>query len=343
MKKGLLALSLAVAGCYTAWSYWSVKVDWVDPPPVKMSAGMDYPVTVAVAGGSNVSHINIHWSTSGDPRYDPEGTTVAQSGTAGQFNFVLNFTAAATTTYYLAIHAEVDGADYYGEVLPVTVVPGPPYVEWTTLPPDPMQAATDYGVDFTVTGGSSVDSVRVQWAVSRDPSAQPAGWTTAQSGSPGLFSETLNLSPAQDTTYLFVVRAEVDGEIIYSPVVSRLVAVAGPSDPNEVNDDFASATYLGGSGATGTVSAYLYPSGDRDFYEVTSGGGLLSLDLTNLPADYDLYLYDDAGELVDFSTQYGTTDEQIAVTVSSGTYYIEVRGYREAWSDNSYDLSYDVP
>lgn len=343
MRKRILVFAALVSGCFGGWRYWDVTVDWVDPPPVTMSAGMDYPVTVAVAGGSDVPHINIHWSTTDDPRYDPEGTTLSQSGTAGQFNFVLNFTASTSTTFYICIHARVDGVNHYGEVLAFNVVPGPPYVDWTTQPPDPMDASTDYGVDYTVTGGTTVSSIRAQWAVSRDPSLYPSNWTTAQSGAPGLYSDTLNFAPTRDTVYVVVVRAIVDGDTIFSPVISRLVTVPGPTDSNEPNDDFADATYLGGSGASGTESAYLFPSGDQDFYEVTSGGGLLQFDLINLPADFDLYLYDSSYDLVDFSTQYGTTDEAIALTLPSGTYYVEVRGYQEAWSETSYDLVYSVP
>lgn len=341
MKRAVVVL-VVFSGCFGGWSYWDVTVDWVDPPPVIMSSTMDYPVTVAVSGGSNVSHCNIHWATAGDPRYDPEGTTASQAGTAGQFNFILNITSNTARTFYIAIHAEVDGLDYYSAVVPITVAPRP-FVEWTSFPPEPMDAGTDYGVDFDVTGGGSVDSIRVQWAVSRDPSYSPTAWTTAQSGVPGPFTDTLNVSPGEDKTYLFVVKAVVDGDTIYSPIISRLVQVAPPADLYEANNDFASAYFLGGSGSTPSISAWLYPSGDRDFYYVITGGGLLTIDLSSLPADYDLYLYDTSFDLVDWSSQYGVVGESIALTVGSGTYYIEVRGFKEAWSESSYDLDLTVP
>ncbi|MBN1809092.1 MAG: hypothetical protein JW909_08480 [Planctomycetes bacterium] len=341
----LLWAAALAAGCAGGWLYYDITVDWVNPLPVTVTAGMDYPVTVAVAGGTSVDHVNIHWSAVGDPRYAAQEETVAQAGVPGQFNFVINFDDTVTTTYYVAVHAKVNGGNYYSAVTPVTVVPGPPYVTWTTLPPDPMAADTDHAVEYTVTGGTAVDSVRVQWTpYINNPSSTPQSWSTGYTGTvPGTFSDTVNLSPTSDKVYRMCVRAQVDGDIRYSPVISRLVELAAPVDPYEDNDSFGEAAFLGGTGYSGTVAGYLYPGGDSDYYWVSAGAGLLYVDLTSLPADYDLFIYDSTFVIQDYSTQYGTTDESIVLDVTSGTYYILVRGYMEAYDEAAYSLTVTVP
>jgi hypothetical protein len=46
--------------------------------------------------------------------------------------------------------------------------------------------------------------------------------------------------------------------------------------------------------------------------------------LTDLPADYDLYLADPAGDVLAQSVQEGTTPEFLDLTVPTGTYYVYV-------------------
>ncbi|MBV9175109.1 MAG: hypothetical protein JOZ81_34070 [Chloroflexi bacterium] len=57
---------------------------------------------------------------------------------------------------------------------------------------------------------------------------------------------------------------------------------------------------------------------------VPSSGLHLSADLVNLPADYDLYLVDASGTIIDQSMQEGTTPEHIEADLPGGTYYLYV-------------------
>ena len=55
--------------------------------------------------------------------------------------------------------------------------------------------------------------------------------------------------------------------------------------------------------------------------------------LTNLPADYDLKLYNSAGTLINTSQNGGTTSESIVLNNATvGTYYVHVYGYSGAFS-----------
>jgi hypothetical protein len=339
-------LSALTLGCVGGWYFWDTTVDWVNPLPVTVSSGMDYQVAVSVAGGSSVDHVNIHWSAMGDPRYAPDDLTetTAQTGTPGQFSFVVNMNTPVANTFYVAAHARVNGYDCYSMVTPVDVVPGLPQVTWTALPPDPMSDATDYPVQYTITGGAVVDSARVQWtSFNSNPSVYADSWSAGVSGAPGLFSDTVHIDSTQDRVYRMCVKAVVDGNTCYSPVISRLVEISAPLDIYEPNDSFADAAYLGGTGTNTTVYPYLYPSGDSDYFWVSAGSGVLTIDLTSLPQDYDLYLYDSSYDLVEWSSQFGTTSEAIVISVSAGTYYVVVRGYREAYDTSSYTLSVDIP
>ncbi|NOZ95291.1 MAG: hypothetical protein GXP47_11235, partial [Acidobacteria bacterium] len=61
-------------------------------------------------------------------------------------------------------------------------------------------------------------------------------------------------------------------------------------------------------------------------------GQTVNVALTSLPADYDMYLYDPAGNLVEQSASGGTANEQIAHTATmTGPYRVRVFGYQGAY------------
>ena len=80
-------------------------------------------------------------------------------------------------------------------------------------------------------------------------------------------------------------------------------------DYNEPNNDFYSATYLYNYyGVNGNIDSYY----DNDYFVVYPYyGGDVYLYLYNLPADYDLQLFDSYGNLVSSSNNYGTSDEYV--------------------------------
>lgn len=98
------------------------------------------------------------------------------------------------------------------------------------------------------------------------------------------------------------------------------------------------------SGAT--YNDYIGTSTDQDWFKFTTGGtGTISLSLTNLPGDYDLYLYDSSGTQLAASTQSGTTAESISYAASAaGTFYAKVVGYNGAMSTTqAYALTATYP
>jgi hypothetical protein len=79
------------------------------------------------------------------------------------------------------------------------------------------------------------------------------------------------------------------------------------------------------------IKGLISPSGDVDYYKfVITTGGTISITLTTLPGDYDLYLYNSAGTLQQSSENAGTSSETINRTVTAGTYYVRVVGWNGA-------------
>jgi hypothetical protein len=77
------------------------------------------------------------------------------------------------------------------------------------------------------------------------------------------------------------------------------------------------------------VAGFLRDAGQTDAYRFTvftvAGEPTdLVADLTGLPADYDLFLVDAHGVILDQSTQEGTAPEHVEGSLSDGTYYLYV-------------------
>lgn len=85
-----------------------------------------------------------------------------------------------------------------------------------------------------------------------------------------------------------------------------------------------------------TYSSYISSASDVDYYKITpSRTGTVTISLTNLPYDYDVYLYNSAGTQVAKSTKSSTSNESISYNASAGTYYIKVIGYNGVYSTST--------
>jgi len=98
--------------------------------------------------------------------------------------------------------------------------------------------------------------------------------------------------------------------------------VAAPAcvEPNDTPD--SACALVDGMSLPGFLSA---PNDTRAYRVVsTAPQARLLADLTDLPADYDLYLADPSGGLLAQSVQEGTVPESVDLMVPAGTYYIYV-------------------
>jgi hypothetical protein len=104
------------------------------------------------------------------------------------------------------------------------------------------------------------------------------------------------------------------------------------SDAYEANNTSTAAKTI-------AANAYAYglicPASDVDWFQFanTSTARYIRNTLDNLPADYDVYLYNSSGTLLRSSENGGTTAESIVYNTSTvGTYRIRVVGYNGATS-----------
>lgn len=107
------------------------------------------------------------------------------------------------------------------------------------------------------------------------------------------------------------------------------------TDPYEPNN---STTAAYGPITSGTVyNSYIYSSSDVDYYYFnTAAAGTITVNLSNLPKDYDLYLLDSSGTTVAKSENGSTTSENISYSSSAaGKYYVKVVGYSGAYSTST--------
>ncbi len=130
---------------------------------------------------------------------------------------------------------------------------------------------------------------------------------------------------------------------IHPPQLVITYHIECPADSYEPNDSFVAAA---GVTPDSPRLAYICPSGDDDYYRFTvSSGQQMQIDLDgagggDLPADYDIELYDPGQSYVTQSNAGGTLPEQIIYTADrSGTWYVRLLGYNGAYSaDDPYRL-----
>jgi hypothetical protein len=110
--------------------------------------------------------------------------------------------------------------------------------------------------------------------------------------------------------------------------------------PNVCNDVYETNNTSGQAKTIGsgiTISAGIFSASDVDWFKVTTSdisNTTLQVILTNLPADYDLYVYNKYHVLVGSSTTTGTSNEVVIYNSNTmkTTYYIEVIGKYGAYN-----------
>lgn len=126
------------------------------------------------------------------------------------------------------------------------------------------------------------------------------------------------------------------GSTEYNAVADGFEAVGiGSSSGNdnyEPNDTLSSAYGPIDSGVN--YDSFISSSSDIDYYKFDiSNTGNISVSLTNLPGDYDIYLLDSSGIQLAKSENANTSDESISYdSTSTGTFYIKVIGWNGAYS-----------
>lgn len=213
-------------------------------------------------------------------------------------------------------------------------------------PPSGGSCNTPGGLSTTgITSNSAdLDWNAVSGAVSYDVQFRVSGTGTWSSDNITSTSGTLSGLTA-GTDYEWQVRANcASGSSPYSSIMSFTTTGGSGSctDNYEPNNSKGSAVSI----AVNTdLQALLGASGDNDWYKFNNSSSQrnIQIDLSNLPADYDIKLYK-GSTLVGSSQNGGTTSEQIVYNGGAvGTYKLRVYGYQNAWdADQCYTLRASV-
>jgi hypothetical protein len=190
-------------------------------------------------------------------------------------------------------------------------------VSWTAA-----SGAVSYDVDYKINTSST--------------------WTNAATGTTAL---TVNLSALTAATlYDYRVRTNcASGSSTFATAQFTTLPVSGGCvtafEPNGTQATAASVP------VNTPLSAAIGSNGDIDYYTfTTSATGNFNITLTNLPGDYDLFLYNSSGTQLASSEAGGTSSETINSTSRpAGTYYVRVIGYNGAFSTTvCYNLNINV-
>ncbi|MFZ4783923.1 MAG: fibronectin type III domain-containing protein [Flavobacteriales bacterium] len=183
---------------------------------------------------------------------------------------------------------------------------------------------TTTGATVSWTAVSGATSYSVQYKLST-----ATAWTTVTSttNSRSLTGLTAN------STYNFQVSATcASGTSAYSTAASFTTAAAACTDNYESNNTSGTAKTIS---VNTNITARIGSSTDQDWFKfsTTTAQKNIRIDLTNLPADYDVVLYNPSGVQVGISQNSGTTAEAIVYNNGpTGTYKVKVYGYNSAFN-----------
>jgi hypothetical protein len=98
-------------------------------------------------------------------------------------------------------------------------------------------------------------------------------------------------------------------------------ACPGPNDVSTNGTMSGAATINLNTDVNGTIA----PANDIDYYKFTINSyGTIAVWLTNLPANYDLAVFNSSGAQIGISKNKGSKNESISLMVDAGTYYAKV-------------------
>jgi hypothetical protein len=101
--------------------------------------------------------------------------------------------------------------------------------------------------------------------------------------------------------------------------------------PDEAPDRMEEVTRTQAIGVL--LTGFIAPSGDLDWYRFELTATMrLRVKLYDLPADFDVYVFDGSGQFLWASTWGRTLPEEVVVRVPAGVYYVQLMGYTGDWS-----------
>jgi hypothetical protein len=297
--------------------------------------------------------------------YDGAGTLLGSSTTATNAE-VVNFTAAALSTYYVrAVGASGATNPNYGLTIAGPAPAGATGIGFDRFEPNDtfatswdlgtLRTRTDTGMTIhtannddyykfkaAATGSATVSLAFTNAQGNVDLFVYNAAQTQIGSSTTTNNAESATISVTSGQTYYVKVAGAAGAT---SPAYD--LTVAGPAatgDRFEPNDSFAAAYDFAGTPDRTETGLSVHVANNDDYYKfvpAVSGTLTASISLNGSVSDLDLYLYN-ASQTLLTSAETVASVEQVSATVTAGqTYYLRVNGYQG--STGAYDFTLDVP
>lgn len=279
-------------------------------------------------GGARVSLLTSN-GCSGATNPNPTPSYCAAAGSNVQYEYIkkvqigtINNTTTANAGYgnFTSLSSNVTKGSNYT----LSLTPG--YV--STTYPEYFKVYIDYNndKDFTDVGETVYTSTAVSAVVSTTISI-PSTAATASVRMRVMMSDAAISGSCTSFTY-----GEVED---YTLNIQTGSSTPSCTDTYESNNTLATAKVIPTNTA---ITANIGTSTDVDYFQftTTSASPKVKITLSNLPADYDLKLYNSAGTQIGSSALGGTSNEIITNnTLAAGTYRIKVFGYNSAFNASS--------
>lgn len=302
------------------WGTWWAKVVGTPATPCSTApAGLasasisNTGATVSWDAVSSAVSYNLQYKTSAATTWTTVNTTATSYALTGLtastvYNFQVQAVCSATSSPYST------AASFTTAATPCSTAP------------TGLAAASITASSATLSWGavSGITSYNLQYKTSAATT-----WTTVSTTATSYALTGLTAA----TTYNFQVQAVCSGgSSAYATAVNFTTLLSTAcSDIGESNNTLATAYTIA---LNTNVTALIASATDLDYYAFTTTAAQnLSITLTNLPADYDMRLYNSAGLQVGSSHNSGTTAETMTyANAPAGTYKIYVYGYSSAFN-----------
>lgn len=196
----------------------------------------------------------------------------------------------------------------------------------------PFLSVTPSNQNVTSTAGSTTFNVssNVSWTAS-----SAASWLTVSPGSGsnnGTITATYTANTATTTRTGTI--TVTNGTLTQTCTVTQQGTSGGGGTCSNDNEPANNKRNTAPLIATNTDKySQIAASNDKDFWKFTLGASTsVTINLSNLPADFDIKLLNSSGSQIAISQNGGTASETISMTLAAGTYYCHVYGYNGAFS-----------
>ncbi|MBX7243468.1 MAG: fibronectin type III domain-containing protein [Bacteroidia bacterium] len=272
--------------------------------------------------------------------YNSANTTVGQSLNTGTTTEVINYNNGAVGTYKIRVNgvsSAFSATSCYNLLVELSTTP------WSTggatcATPTNLAAGsiTNTGAVISWTVVSGATSYNLQYKL-----GTATTWTTVNTTSNSYTLSGLSIGTAYNVQVQAVCSATSSSA--YSSAITFTTTATGCVDIYESNNSLSAAKPIA---VNTTITGLISSATDNDYFTFTNTASApnIKVTLSNLPADYDLKIYNSANTTLATAQNSGTANEVIIYNNAPvGTYKLRVYGYGGVFNATQcYNLRADI-